>query len=92
MDIRETSIDDVLNSRMIADPLRLLDCCMISDGAERLLLLLPRLLEIVENARFGYLDRGKQQSTRHSKPILLQVQLLSQDRGRLEKQVYLLGR
>ncbi len=27
------SIDDILNSRMIADPLRLLDCCPISDGA-----------------------------------------------------------
>ena len=32
LDIRETSIEDVLKSRMIADPLRLLDCCMISDG------------------------------------------------------------
>ena len=32
LDIRETTIDDVLNSRMIADPLHLLDCCMISDG------------------------------------------------------------
>jgi acetyl-CoA C-acetyltransferase len=32
IDIRETSIDDVLNSRMIADPLHLLECCMISDG------------------------------------------------------------
>lgn len=32
LDIRETSISDVLNSRMIADPLHLLECCMISDG------------------------------------------------------------
>ena len=32
LDIRETSIDDVVNSRMIADPLHLLECCMISDG------------------------------------------------------------
>ena len=32
LDIRETSIDDVVGSRMIADPLHLLDCCMISDG------------------------------------------------------------
>lgn len=32
LDIRETSIDDVTGSRMIADPLRLLECCMISDG------------------------------------------------------------
>ena len=32
LDIRETIIDDVVNSRMIADPLHLLECCMISDG------------------------------------------------------------
>ena len=32
INIRETSIEDVLNSRMIADPLHLLECCMISDG------------------------------------------------------------
>jgi len=28
----EISVDDVLGSRMIADPLHMLDCCMISDG------------------------------------------------------------
>ena len=32
LDIRETTIDDVVNSRLIADPLHLLECCMISDG------------------------------------------------------------
>ena len=32
LDIRETTIDDVVNSRVIADPLHLLECCMISDG------------------------------------------------------------
>jgi acetyl-CoA C-acetyltransferase len=32
LDIRETTIQDVVNSRMIADPLHLLECCMISDG------------------------------------------------------------
>ena len=32
LDIRETTIDDVVSSRMIADPLHLLECCMISDG------------------------------------------------------------
>jgi acetyl-CoA acetyltransferase len=30
---KEISIEDVLNSYMISDPLRLLDCCSISDGA-----------------------------------------------------------
>lgn len=32
MGIQETTIDDVVNSRMIADPLHLLECCMVSDG------------------------------------------------------------
>ena len=32
LDIRETTIEDVVNSRMIADPLHLLECCMVSDG------------------------------------------------------------
>ncbi|MAE95577.1 MAG: hypothetical protein CL910_13040 [Deltaproteobacteria bacterium] len=32
LDIRETTIEDVVGSRMIADPLHLLECCMISDG------------------------------------------------------------
>lgn len=28
----ELTVDDVLGSRMVADPLRLLDCCLVSDG------------------------------------------------------------
>ncbi|MFP6817489.1 MAG: hypothetical protein VB948_02815 [Pseudomonadales bacterium] len=32
LDIRETTVADVVDSRMIADPLHLLECCMISDG------------------------------------------------------------
>ena len=32
------TVDDVLNSRMIADPLRKLDCCVISDGGGALIL------------------------------------------------------
>jgi acetyl-CoA C-acetyltransferase len=35
---KEITIDDVLNSRLIADPLRLYDCCPVSDGAAALLL------------------------------------------------------
>ena len=38
MDIREITIEDVLNSRMIADPLHLLECCMVSDGGGALVL------------------------------------------------------
>ncbi|MCZ6890584.1 MAG: hypothetical protein O7H39_19005 [Gammaproteobacteria bacterium] len=38
LDIRETTIEDVVNSRMIADPLHLLECCMISDGGGALVI------------------------------------------------------
>ncbi|MCC7364468.1 MAG: hypothetical protein IT303_08845 [Dehalococcoidia bacterium] len=30
--IREVTTEEVVNSRMVADPLHLLDCCMVSDG------------------------------------------------------------
>lgn len=30
---KKVSVDEVINSRLIADPIRLLDCCGISDGA-----------------------------------------------------------
>ena len=41
LDIRETTIDDVVNSRMIADPLHLLECCMISDGGGAVVIAAP---------------------------------------------------
>jgi len=31
-DVREITVDDVLGSRLIADPLHLLDCCLVSNG------------------------------------------------------------
>ena len=31
-DVREITVDDVLGSRLVADPLHLLECCIISDG------------------------------------------------------------
>ena len=46
LDIRETSIEDVVNSRMIADPLHLLECCMISDGGGAVVIAAP---EVVRN-------------------------------------------
>jgi acetyl-CoA C-acetyltransferase len=48
LDIRETTIDDVINSRMIADPLHLLECCMISDGGGAVVIAGP---EVVRNCR-----------------------------------------
>ena len=36
------TIEDVLNSRMISDPLHMLDCCMISDGGGAIVVTSPR--------------------------------------------------
>ncbi len=44
VDIRETTIDDVVGSRMIADPLHLLECCMISDGGGAVVIAAPEVL------------------------------------------------
>jgi len=41
LDIRETTIDDVVSSRVIADPLHLLECCMISDGGGAVVIAAP---------------------------------------------------
>lgn len=43
IDIRETTVDDVVNSRMIADPLHLLECCMISDGGGAVVIASPEV-------------------------------------------------
>jgi acetyl-CoA C-acetyltransferase len=48
LDIRETTVDDVVNSRMIADPLHLLECCMISDGGGAVVIAAP---EVARNCR-----------------------------------------
>tara|TARA_B110000014_G_scaffold230285_1_gene191668 strand:- start:1299 stop:2489 length:1191 start_codon:yes stop_codon:yes gene_type:complete len=48
LDIRETTVDDVVNSRMIADPLHLLECCMISDGGGAVVIAAP---DVARNCR-----------------------------------------
>lgn len=41
--IRETTVEDVVNSRMVADPLHLLDCCMVSDGGGAVVIAAPEV-------------------------------------------------
>ncbi len=41
--IREITVDDVLNSRMVADPLHLLECCMVSDGGGAVVIASPEV-------------------------------------------------
>ncbi|MGE0386263.1 MAG: hypothetical protein AB7Q97_16170 [Gammaproteobacteria bacterium] len=43
IDIRETTVADVVGSRMVADPLHLLDCCMISDGGGAVVIASPQV-------------------------------------------------
>lgn len=40
---KEITVDEALNSFMVADPLRLYDCCLISDGAAAILLASEKL-------------------------------------------------
>ncbi|WP_028923564.1 thiolase C-terminal domain-containing protein [Pseudonocardia acaciae] len=39
----ELTVDDVLGSRMIADPLHLLDCCIVSDGGGAVVIVAPEV-------------------------------------------------
>jgi acetyl-CoA C-acetyltransferase len=41
--VRETTVQDVLESRLIAHPLRLLECCMVSDGGGALIVASPQV-------------------------------------------------
>ncbi len=43
LDIRETTVADVVGSRMVADPLHLLECCMISDGGGAVVIAAPEV-------------------------------------------------
>ncbi|MCZ6875399.1 MAG: thiolase domain-containing protein [bacterium] len=42
--VRDISVADVLESRLIAHPLRLLECCMVSDGGGALVIASPQVV------------------------------------------------
>lgn len=46
---KEITVDDALNSFMVADPLKLYDCCLISDGAAAVLLASERLAKKISD-------------------------------------------
>jgi acetyl-CoA C-acetyltransferase len=46
--VREITVQDVLESRLIAHPLRLLECCMVSDGGGAVVIASP---EVARNTR-----------------------------------------
>ncbi|MFQ6034205.1 MAG: thiolase domain-containing protein [Candidatus Bipolaricaulia bacterium] len=46
---KEIAVDDALKSFMVADPLKLYDCCLISDGAAAILLAVERLAKRISD-------------------------------------------
>ena len=59
LDIRETTIADVVGSRMIADPLHLLECCMISDGGGAVVIAAPEVARNCAKAPVWILGSGE---------------------------------
>ena len=59
LDIRETTVADVVNSRMIADPLHLLECCMISDGGGAVVIAAPDVARSCRKAPVWLLGTGE---------------------------------
>jgi len=59
LEVRETTISDVVGSRMIADPLHLLECCMISDGGGALVIAIPEVARDCRQAPVWILGGGE---------------------------------
>jgi len=58
----DLSIDDVLNSRMIADPLHQLDCCLVTDGAGAIVLVSAERAKRMKNPPIWVLGHGESHS------------------------------
>lgn len=59
------TIDDVANSRVISSPLRLLDCCLISDGAAGILVSAPDAAADTKKAPIEILGSGQGHTHEH---------------------------
>ena len=67
LDIRETTIEDVVGSRMIADPLHLLECCMISDGGGAVVIAAPEVARDCQRSpRSGSSAAARRRATRRT--------------------------
>ncbi|MBE3556950.1 MAG: hypothetical protein IMW91_07780 [Firmicutes bacterium] len=58
-DVREISVEDVVSSRMIADPLHLLECCMISDGGGAVVIASPEVVRDTKTKPVWILGSGE---------------------------------
>lgn len=53
------TVEDVVDSRMISDPLRLLDCCVVTDGGGGLLVVSPEVAEELDRECVSILGHGE---------------------------------
>lgn len=55
----EIAVDDVLSSRVIADPLHLLDCCLVSDGGGAVVIVSPEVARDTKQPPVWVLGSGE---------------------------------
>src|SRR3546814_4428770 len=53
------TVEDVVNSPMIADPLHRLDCCVISDGGGALVVVAPEVMRTLNRPRVRIRGAGE---------------------------------
>jgi acetyl-CoA C-acetyltransferase len=53
------TVEDVVNSRMIADPLHLLDCCVVTDGGGALVVTSPEVARSLNRPRIKVIGSGE---------------------------------
>ena len=82
--IQETTIEDVVNSRMIADPLHLLECCMVSDGGGAVVIASADV-RTARSHRYGFWALAKPPSTRKMVRTLPPLQVRNQRPSPLPK-------
>jgi acetyl-CoA C-acetyltransferase len=56
---KKVSIEDVLNSPMVADPLHRLDCCVITDGGGSVVLVSPEVARDLPRRKVAILGHGE---------------------------------
>src|SRR5579884_25541 len=58
-DVREITVEDVLSSRLIADPLHLFDCCLITDGGGAVVIVAPEVARDLRHRPVWILGTGE---------------------------------
>jgi len=53
------TVEDVVNSRMIADPLHLLDCCVVTDGGGALIVTSPEVARSLNRPKIKVIGAGE---------------------------------